>query len=354
MDKMPLLFLSLLWSCNSIFEVPTLNENPQRVRIGFYNLENFFDYFDDTLKNDEDFTPMGSKAWGKQKYESKCSQLFKVIAALGADTPIAFLGLCEVENEKVLRDLCFGTPLRQAQFNFIHYESNDPRGIDVALLYRKRYFKPLYSRPISIIYPPDTSSFTRDILYVNGLLAGKDSVHIFVNHFPSKYGGASATISKRAFTANILRQEILKIYAESPRANIIVIGDFNDEPSDASIVESLGSKCAPSDNIENPCTTDQILINLMCRFIGKQGSNKFRSEWSIIDQIMLSPSLYFGTNKLMPFEKKAYVFAPEYLLMRDDIYMGMKTFRTYNGMKYLGGYSDHLAVYLDFIWITDK
>ncbi|MEG1572234.1 MAG: endonuclease [Bacteroidales bacterium] len=338
---MLILILSILLNLNPLCDINRQYEPSPKLRIGFYNLENLFDYFDDSLKKDDDFTPLGIKAWGKKKYENKCVQLFKVIAALGAEVPLTLLGVCEVENAKVLRDLCFGTPLRQNHFNFIHYESQDARGIDVALLYRSDYFSPSLSYPIPIIYPSDTVSFTRDILYVKGYVFQKDSLHIFVNHFPSKYGGATATIGKRAFVAKVLKNAILKIYAQNPKANILVMGDFNDEPSDPSITQVLGASCQSVD-------TQTFLFNLMCPFQGKEGSNKFRQEWSIIDQIMLSPNLYFNSNKEETHIQQAHIFAPSFMLMKDEIYMGIKLFRTYNGMKYLGGFSDHLPVYWDW------
>jgi len=316
------------------------------LRIMFYNLENFFDVHNDSITQDDDYTAFGMKHWGREKYNTKLNNTYKVIASVGGWEPPEIIGVCEVENKWVMSEIAGGTPLRKFNYKFIHYDSPDPRGIDVALLYRPDKFKPLFHQTLRIVFPFDTTSRTRDILYVKGLTSTKDTLHIFVNHFPSKFGGAMVTIPKRNYVAGFLRTKIDSILAISPEANIIIMGDFNDEPTDESITKALNAKCDTNDLK----TAD--LFNLMCKLKAteKLGSNKFREQWSLIDQMIVSTSLAKNKQKWHVKNYRAYIFKPGYLLQEDEIYMGLKTFRTYNGARYTGGYSDHLPVYMDLIY----
>ncbi len=313
------------------------------LRIAFYNTENLFDTFDDSLTRDDDFTPRGMKAWAKKKYDQKQINLFKAISALGGEKPPAAIGLCEVENAKVLRDLCFGTPLRMHKFRYIHHESHDPRGIDVALIYRPDVFHPLFDTAFPVVYPGDSIARTRDILYVKALIFDSDTIHLFINHFPSKFGGTMATESRRYYVGKLLRERINLILNENPQAHIIATGDFNDEPTDASIMNGLGAKCLQGIPQKND------LINLMCPFVGKQGSHKYQDEWSIIDQMIVSGNLLRSDSEINVKASQAYVFTAPFLLMEDQKHLGQKPFRTYNGARYMGGFSDHLPIYLDLV-----
>jgi len=312
-------------------------------RIAFYNVENLFDYLKDSIKNDDAWTPRGANRWTKARYEKKQKNLFKAIAALGHEQPLAILGLCEIENKKVLRDLVRGTPLRVHNYRYIHYESADARGIDVAMIYRPDLFEVIKHYPILLIIPPDTVSRTRDFLYVKGVLFQRDTVHLIICHFPSKFGGLMRTIDRRAFAGRLLRQKVDSILAENPTANIITMGDFNDEPSDESIAVSFRSRC----DTANFQSDD--MLNLMCRFEGKKGSHKFRETWSIIDHIMISKSLVKNITGLSVLDQKAHIFEADFLLEDDNVNMGKKPFRTYIGPRYHGGFSDHLPVFMDVI-----
>ncbi|MDE5762766.1 MAG: hypothetical protein K2H68_04590, partial [Bacteroidales bacterium] len=203
-------------------------------RIAFYNTENYFHPTHDTLKNDYDFTPTGMKGWGSAKFTTKRNNLFKVVAALNAEAPLLALGLAEVENALVLRELCRGTPLRFLNFDFVHFESPDPRGIDVALLYRRDLLRVDTAFPIAVAVPPDSVSHTRDILYVKAVcLSGGDTLHFFVNHFPSKYGGVTATEHKRAYAAGLLRRCMDKVLQNDSAAFVVAMGDLNTGSEDA-------------------------------------------------------------------------------------------------------------------------
>ncbi|MFZ4411786.1 MAG: endonuclease [Bacteroidales bacterium] len=316
------------------------------LRIMFYNLENFFDVHNDSITQDDDYTAFGMKHWGKEKYNAKLNNIYKVIASVGGWEPPEIIGVCEVENKWVVSELVSGTPLRKFNYKYIHYDSPDPRGIDVALLYRPDKFTPVFHQPLRIVFPFDTTARTRDILYVKALTTTKDTLHIFVNHFPSKFGGAMLTIPKRNYVASFLRSKIDSLLYVNPNANIIVMGDFNDEPLDECMTKYLKAKCDSSDLHSGD------LFNLMCKLktTEKIGSNKYREQWSLIDQMIVSNALIKNIKKWQVKNSRAFIFKPEYLLQNDEIYMGVKPFRTYNGSRYTGGYSDHLPVYMDLIY----
>jgi endonuclease/exonuclease/phosphatase family metal-dependent hydrolase len=314
-----------------------------RGRIAFWNVENFFDCIDDTLKKDDEFTPFGTRAWGRKKYDAKCVSLYKVISALNVEQPLIACGLAEIENARVLRDLCLGTPLRFLNFGFVHYESPDPRGIDVALLYRNNLFKVLSSHAIPLVYSGDSVSHTRDILYIKGITLNTrfcDTLHLFVCHFPSKFGGALETENKRYQAGRLLRFCIDTLLAANPQAQVIAMGDFNGEPNEKPLQDGIGfDGNAP-------------IVNLMLPFVGKQGSHKYHEKWSIIDHIIVTDNMILQSKsatvqRMKTVNGRAYIFDRPFLLMPDKNYMGQKVFRTFNGPKYLGGYSDHLPVYID-------
>lgn len=310
-------------------------------RMAFYNVENYFDCLHDTGKNDHDFTPRGIKGWGNVRYTQKRNNLFKVISALDAECPLAALGMAEVENSRVLRDLCFGTPLRYLAFDFVHFESHDPRGIDVALLYRKSILHIDTAFVYPLVIPPDTLPRTRDILYVRARpqpgVNLPDTLHLFVNHFPSKYGGVQQTDHKRAVAAQLLRQAMELIVRNNPQAFVLAMGDFNTGVHDV-VLQRL-------DSIP--------FMNLMRRpeWPKKFGSHKYREEWSTIDHIYIN-------RYMLPYlrQLRAYLFDREFLLMPDERYLGCKPFRTFYGASHLGGYSDHLPVYVDIkaFWKTGR
>lgn len=301
-------------------------------RIAFYNAENFFDCLHDPGKNDHDFTPTGIKGWGAAKFTQKRNRLFKVIAALDAECPLAALGMAEVENARVLRELCLGTPLRYLGFDFVHFESRDPRGIDVALLYRSDLLRIDTAFACPLVIPPDTLSRTRDILYVRARpcqgVSLPDPLHLLVSHFPSKYGGVLATDAKRAAAACLLRRMLDTIHALDSQSFVVSMGDFNTEPDD-DLLQRLDA--FPFVNLMKAGTWPR----------GK-GSHKYRERWGTIDHIYLKQAFLPRLR-----EGRAFLFDRDFLLMPDDKYLGMKPFRTFYGARCLGGYSDHLPVYID-------
>jgi predicted extracellular nuclease len=317
-------------------------ENPERFRIVFYNAENFFDCIDDSLKNDEDYLPGGMRGWGYSRYETKQMHIAKVLVSIGEWSPPPLVGMCEIESDKVLFDLTRYSVMKSLGYRFIHYESADLRGVDVALLYQPDRFKPLRSEPISIFFPGNAKSTTRDILYVCGKDSSTDSLHVFVCHFPSRLGGEAESEFKRIYTAEVLRTRVDSLLKLNLNARIVIMGDFNDYPDNSSMCKSL--KAANPDDTE----TNADLFNLMFPLHLKGlGSHRHEGEWGCLDQIIVSKA-FFESRGLRLAESYGHIFNADFLLEDDLKYLGKQPFRTYSGFQYTGGYSDHLPVYADF------
>ena len=321
---------------------PMLNHAQNRIgeRVMFYNVENLFDTKDDPDKNDEEFLPNGDRRWTNNRFFLKLNRVSQVIIAAGEGKYPAVVGLAEIENQNVLETLLHSTSLGKLGYQIIHKESPDNRGIDVAFLYQKGLFTPKRYNAIPVINPKDPAFKTRDILYVKGEL-GKDTIHFFVNHWPSKYGGLGATVPLRALAASILKTYTDSILFCNPESNIVIMGDFNDSPFDESIKDVLAA-LPPDDSVSNNKLYD-LAYPLARKGIG---SNKFHSEWDMIDQFIVSGHMLRGSNKITSPES-FHVFSPPFLLEDDKTYLGKKPNRTYNGFTYHGGFSDHLPVLLD-------
>jgi endonuclease/exonuclease/phosphatase family metal-dependent hydrolase len=314
------------------------------MRIMFYNCENLFDPADDSLKFDESFTPEGNNHWSNSKYWTKQKHLAKVISALGGWEIPAIVGLCEVENKHVLINLAYNTSLKKYKYGIIHHESPDRRGIDVAMLYQKKKFTVIKDTAYHVFFPFDTAGRTRDILYVKGIALNTDTLHIFVTHWPSKYGGAFVTIPKRKYVARQIKSYSDAILKENPNAHIIIMGDFNDTPIDESVTQGLKAKSP-----EHYKKGD--LVNLMYPLNnGIRGTHFYAgptgNEWSVLDQMVVSTALLDSTSTLFVKNSRAHIFSAGFLLEQNDKGI-IVTNRTFIGMKYHGGFSDHLPVYLD-------
>ena len=328
-----------------VIEISTAQDNQvKRYRAMFYNVENLFDSFDDSLTQDEEFTPMGSRHWTWEKMNQKINGIYKTIVALGEWEAPVFVGMCEVENGLVLYRLTHETPLLRFDYGIIHHESPDPRGIDVALLYRKDLFEPKEKRSFKVVFPDDPNRKTREILYTRGILAGIDTVHIFINHWPSKFGGELESNSGRFAAANTLKQKVDSIKVFYPDARILIMGDFNDEPESLPLVDGL-KVCLTT---EGTCPSGLVSISSILKSRG-QGSYKYQGVWGMIDQIIVSESFLDKKRKVYTSPDIASVFRANFLLEPDEAYVGDKPFRTFIGYKYHGGFSDHLPVYIDLV-----
>ena len=312
------------------------------LRFVWYNVENLFDPFDDSLKADEEFLPWGMRHWTWQRFENKINRLYKVLASSGGWHPPELIGLCEVENNFVLYRLCRKSPLRKYGYRWIHHESPDRRGIDVALLYLPAAFHPLAHSWHEIDFA-DTNKFSRDILYVNGTVNIQDTLHLILNHWPSRWEGKLESEPARLAAALVARQLFDSIIQQSDRAGILLAGDFNDEISDPGIMDVLGVKSCRSG------FSDKLLYHLQeGRHAVVPGTLKYRGRWYSFDHIFASGGLLSG-NKLHIFCDGLKIHAPAFLLERDTDWPGLKPYRTWHGYRYQPGFSDHLPVYVD-LW----
>jgi hypothetical protein len=250
------------------------------------------------------------------------------------------VGVCETENRRVLEDLTRRTPLSRYPYQIIHKDSPDPRGIDVAVLYNQQAFQPVLHRFFPVCFGHQKGC-TRDILYVKGHTPAGDTLHIFFNHWPSKWQGELKTQPKRNHAARILRSHIDSIQNQHKAARIMILGDFNDGPEAQSLSRYLKAR-APSSSIR-----PESLYNLSFAWLpGPTGTQKYRAAWEILDQVIVSGSLLSGRG-LHTTKEGAWIFRRSFLLEEDTRYTGIKPFRTYSGYRYIAGFSDHLPVMVD-------
>ena len=333
------LFCLLSFLCLSAYAF----ENESVFRVMYYNVENYFDCVDDPDTNDEEYLPGGIRGWNHTRYVEKQYNIARVIVAVGGWEPPALVGLCEVESKKAMHDLVIWGPLKNLQYGFVHHESPDVRGVDVALLYQPDMFKLLYDEPIRVTFADAPHSTTRDILYVMGQLPNRDTLHVFVCHFPSRLGGELESESRRVDAARILRCKVDEIFKHDEDAKIIIMGDFNDYPDNKSIYEILQAQ-----EPQAPFASS-ILYNLMYPMHREgKGTHKHEGVWGALDQIIVSGSLLDDSSPIFTTPLDIHIFEEDFLLEDDGKFFGKKPFRTYVGMKYVGGFSDHLPVYVDF------
>lgn len=315
----------------------SLNE-PNRVM--FYNVENLFDVIDDSLTDDDAFTPIGKMYWTRYRYFDKINHIGKVILATGGWHTPDIIGLCEIENKDVLNDLVRSDALSKTSYGIVHYESPDKRGIDVALLYNRDRVRLLSAKALQV---RNHDLRTRDILYFKALLKN-DTFHFFVNHWPSRSAGQLETERDRFAAAGLLKQTCDSIIMQSAFSHIVIMGDFNDEPDDESIKQILGAISA-----FDPLSPQKIYNLSRCPSSYKiDGSLKFQGTWNLFDQIMVSGSLLMKVSGKIHVDKEGYrILENDFLLEADRKFSGYKPYRTYVGFKYRGGFSDHLPIYID-------
>lgn len=307
----------------------------------FYNVENLFDVKNDPLTNDDDFTFEGERHWSYKKLNKKIQNTAKaILSAAGWEAP-ALVALCEIENRYVIDKLVKDSPLQSVAYKVIHKESPDSRGIDVVLLYNSKQFYPLSYQYYPLKSKGGKLLKSREILHVSGILGAIDTVHVFVNHWPSRYSGVMETRALRNGAAALLLENIELVLAQNPKAKIIVLGDFNDAPNDQSIKEYLGAKAITKH------LYSQSLYNLSLDWENLEyGTLKYRSQWYIYDQIIVSGELLKSDSGLYTKAEWATICKSPFLLETDERYGGLKPKRTFVGYRYNGGFSDHLPVLL--------
>jgi hypothetical protein len=311
--------------------------------IAFYNLENFYDTIDNPNINDEDFLPNGAKNYNSKIYWTKVEHLATVISQIGTDVNpdgIAMIGVAEIENDTVLNDLIHHPLLNSRNYGIVHYDSKDIRGVDVALLYNPKYFQVLKSKKLFVHLSEGLKSsfFTRDVLWVKGILNG-DTVHVFVNHWPSRVGGEQRSAPARAIAAQVDKGFIDSLERQQSNTKIIVMGDLNDDPISPSVTKVLAAKGNIADvkpgGLYNPW------VDLYKRGIGTLAYN---DAWGLFDQILMSYS-WLDKNQPGYFFYQQHIFNKEYMVENIGKYKGYPM-RTWDGNTYRGGYSDHFPTYI--------
>lgn len=312
--------------------------------IGFYNLENLFDTLDSPTTNDADFLPGGRLLWNSEKYWSKQANMSKVIGQLATDkTPdgVALLGVAEIENRQVLEDLVKQPDLKARNYQIVHFDSPDERGIDVGLLYQPKYFKVSSARALPVLLQEKDSSdrdFTRDVLYVAGVFDG-EPLHVLVNHWPSRSGGESASAWRRAEAAKVCRTVVDSLLKTDANAKIVIMGDLNDDPNNKSLTQVLRA----ARSVDRMKTGD--LYNPMYDlFENGDGTLAYRDAWNLFDQLVISHGLVSKKAGGWQFFKPV-VFRQPWLFQEEGAFRGYP-FRTFVGDIFINGYSDHLPVYM--------
>ncbi len=338
-----ILFSTYAGSCqDAMFDIRT---------IAFYNVENLFDTINDPKKFDDDRTPNGKDKYTSHIYWDKIDKLSRVLSEIGSEksgSSPAIIGVCEVENLAVLKDLVASEKLRDKQYGIVHYDSPDERGIDVALLYQRKYFKPLSHKTHKLLLFKENGSrdYTRDQLVVSGLL-DDDLIHIIVNHWPSRSGGEAKSRPFRMAAAKLNKKIIDSLQSVHNEAKVITMGDFNDDPDSPSIKKVLNAKERKTFAIK---TTD--LYNPMAN-MHRRGMNTlaYRDQLNLFDQIIVSQPLLETVYNSYRFYK-AGIYNKKYLITEKGPFKNYP-FRSYQYSKYQGGYSDHFPVYIYLIKETE-
>ncbi|MFD2543140.1 endonuclease [Lacinutrix gracilariae] len=311
-----------------------ISVNTKLHTIAFYNTENLFDIFDEEKKYDNDMLPTANKRWTLKRYQNKLRKLSYVISNIGRKENgkhPALVGLAEVENATVLKGLIATKHLKNCNYDFVHYDSKDERGIDVALLYDTTVFTVESSTVFSLELYNDKGlpDYTRDILLVTGLLAGS-KIHVIVNHWSSRREGEKETEHKRMAGSNKVGEIISNLKLQDPDAKILVIGDFNDDPSSKTI-----KRLVTAFDLFNPMETLRSYT---------RGTTKHQRRWYLFDQILVTTNFFEKNKNTLQYES-ANIFDEDFLKVTTGKYKG-SPYRTYAGTKYQGGYSDHFPVYV--------
>lgn len=317
-------------------EAQRLRGKTDTLTVVSYNIENFFNPTDDPEKNDDDFTPEGAYHWTESRLRIKAGRIARVISSVNGWNIPDIVGLCEIEGPEAVELLLRRGRLRR-YYEGLCFPTSDGRGIATAMLYRKDRVEVLHSQAI-VTSSPERRFFTRDILYAK-IAVSRDTFHIFVNHWPSKRGGGNKSDALRDTVAFQLKQFVDSVLDVSSKANVIIMGDFNDSETSACLTSVLGTSNDASFSGDN---SSKYLFNLSTLTSDK--SYKYRGVWRTIDHIIVARSM------LDRYTCSFAVYAPPYLLYPEQMpYVGEKPLRTFLGQKYNDGYSDHLPVIAKFV-----
>lgn len=323
-----------LASCSN--QVKRLHTPKNGLTFAFYNVENLFDTIDDQTINDEEFLPSAKGQWNTAKLNRKLDNIARVISSMDTTDFPDMLGLAEIENVDVLKMLVSNQLLEDADYQYIHYADHDPRGIEVAFMYRPEFFRPVYSTTLDYTVDSLPNANPRHILYIKGIDASDDTLHLFINHWTSRFGGKDETVPSRNAAGSFMRKMADSLFAKDANTNIIIAGDLNDNPDDVSLMAHL--KALPVDQTIGK----KQLYNLAFNPFKAGNGTLYYKSWDFFDQIIVS------SNLLMPDKGKLktgeiQIVNRDWMLFFNKNGVG-KPNRTYSGGKYFGGYSDHLPV----------
>lgn len=326
--------------------------------MGFYNLENLFDIYDDPVKNDEEYLPDGKNKWTEVKYRKKLQNMAKVIRSMKEDNGVwhSVLGVSEIENRLVLEDLVIEPQIAEANYQIIHYDGPDRRGVDVALLYKPEDFKYIESESIPFTFEGSSIDFlmdrqqqddfrTRDILMVHGLVGGEHFA-IYVAHLPSRAGGKKGGNQLRDRGAEIMYDHAMKMQEKHPGIKIVCMGDMNDNPTDSSMAEYLHGKEKIAD-----VTSSDMFSPFVEMLKAGYGSLAYQGVWSIYDLILVNNALANapdGGLKIRPLGKQGFygrVYKKPFMITQKGQYKNYP-FRTFSNGAFVGGFSDHYPTYI--------
>jgi exonuclease III len=338
---------SVLTALFLLFSITTAFSKQDTITAAFWNLENLFDTIDHPETIDEEFLPSGEKQWTEERLNIKLENLSKVIRMMNNGNGPHLLGVCEVEHEHLLQTL-ISKYFPDKNFKIVYAESPDERGIDNGLIYDADHFKFISSETLTI--PIEDGFNTRYVLTADLLTKNNDTLKIMVNHWPSRRGGEDVTNSYRISAGITVRNSVDKAFALNKSAKIIIMGDFNDEPNNESIQKYLKAEelnCTSNFKTEKTLN-DFGLFNLSWRdFTEGKGTYKYRENWNMLDQIIISSELAFG-NRIKYICNSFEIFMPDIMVEQSGKFAGTP-FPTYGGRKYLGGFSDHFPVISKFV-----
>jgi len=338
------LFIVLIFFIASI--VVTCQPHNDTLCFAFWNLENLFDTIDDSNIDDEAFLPDGEMEWTEDRLDKKMYNLARVIRMMNEGNGPDLLGVCEVENQDVLDEM-IKRYLSDLNYKIAYLESPDNRGIDNGLIFKSDKFK-LLNVQADTVHLSDGWP-TRLIFGVNLLTNENKKITVFVNHWPSRSGGQIESEPNRIAAAQTLRNAVDRIFSVDEKANIFIIGDFNDDPVDLSLLENLMANPIKCDSVraDLEIKSGRELFNLSYdAFENGGGSFKYKDTWNMLDQIIVSGSIIVG-NDFNYICDSFEVFKPDIIVTRSGQYQGTP-FPTYGGKRYLGGYSDHFPVVAKF------
>jgi len=312
--------------------------------VAFWNMENLFDVVDDPVKDDAEFLPDGVKEWTAERLDKKLYNMARLIQSMNNENGPDVLGMCEVENKEVVQQMV-DKFLNNKNYVVVHDDSPDNRGIDVTLIFDDDKFDLISSEGLLIELPDKYP--TRNILHATLKTNNADTLHLFINHWPSRRGGENESKKNRIAAASVLRHKADKLFKNNADSRLIIMGDFNDEPGNTSILDTLNAAAFICENGEEPNDADfanPSLFNLAHQNYNEgNGSYKYRDDWNMLDQIIISNKMvqdyYCGSFT---------IYQPDFIVTHSGKFAGTP-FPTYGGNRYLGGYSDHFPVFAKFI-----